>query len=296
MQIGFVQSLLGASERILETTHDEAAIDVAHQVIGYLDQIYSGDGGVDLIVLAGDILDLPEFTTHRTAPGYLSNTQSTIDRGGTECAVLRELAPNAEIKWLQGNHEARLINALVDKTPNLVGLSQANDENRQPVISIPYLLRMSEFGVDYIDGYPDGEFWVNPYFRCEHGSVVRSGPGQTAAKYLSTGVSTLYGHHHHREMLYQRINTHSGSRVIFSGSPGCLARIDGVVPSSKTGIKSTGKQKSSHHEAWHQGITVFWYTEDDAWLESVNIENGYAFYRGQEFSATVDVNGRPYKY
>ena len=78
--------------------------------------------------------------------------------------------------------EARLTNSLVDKMPNLVGLSQANDENREPVISIPYLLRMEEFKVDYIDGYPDGEYWANLYLRFEHGSFARSGPGQTTAE------------------------------------------------------------------------------------------------------------------
>ena len=293
MQIGFLQSHTGASERILETTHDEAAIDVAHQVVGFLQQTYIEDGGIDLVVLAGDMMDLPEFSTHRTAPAYLSNTQLTIDRGGAECSTIRTLAPDAEIKWMQGNHEARLINSLVDKMPNLVGLSQANDENREPVISIPYLLRMEEFKVDYIDGYPDGEYWANPYLRFEHGSFARSGPGQTAAKHLSAGVSTLYGHLHRREILYQRINTHDGSRVIFSGTPGCLCRIDGSVPSSKTGIKSTGKQTSTHSESWHQGITVFWYNETDAWLEPVDIEDGYAHFRGIEFTATVDKNGNP---
>jgi hypothetical protein len=291
MQIGYHRDTQGA----LTAIHDEQAIDIAFQITGYLNETYKDEGGVDLVVFAGDNLDLPEFSSHRSAPGYLGNTQLAIDRAGAVCATSRKLAPNAQQVWLGNNHETRLINTLTDKVPGLVGLSKENDPKRTPVISIPYLLNMDKYGIDYIEGYPDGEFWANEYLRFEHGSVARSAPGATAARHLSSGVSTLYGHVHRREVLYQRVNTKKGSRIIFASSPGSLCRTDGLVPSAKTGIQSSGKQgQNGHAENWHQGIAVFWYENKGhqrSWLENVEIEDGNAYFRGVEFSSNVDKNG-----
>jgi len=82
--------------------------------------------------------------------------------------------------------------------------------------------------------------------------------------------------------------------MIFAGSPGCLCRIDGTVPSAKTGIRSDGTQGSSRAENWHQGMSVFWYEtsgRQHSWVEPVEIEDGKAFFRGVTFTATVDENG-----
>ena len=291
MQIGYHRDTQGA----LTAIHDEQAIDVAFQVTGYLNETYKEEGGVDLVVFAGDNIDFPEFSSHRSAPGYMGNTQLTIDRAGTICATSRKLAPNAKQVWLGNNHEARLINNLTDKMPGLVGLSKENDPKRTPIVSVPYLLNMEEYKINYIEAYPDGEYWANDYLRFEHGSVARSAPGATAANHLSSGVSTMHGHVHRRELVYKRVNTKKGSRMIFAGSPGCLCRTDGLVPSAKTGIKSSGKQgQTGHSENWHQGIFVFWYEPKGAqrtWVETVDIENGSAFYRGISFISSADKNG-----
>lgn len=290
MQIGYHRG----TEGDLRTLHDEAALDVAFQIVSYLNTTYADEGGVDLVVYAGDNLDFAEFSSHRSAPGYVQTTQLAIDRAGTLCATSRAVAPKAKQIWLTGNHESRAINSLTDKLPGLVGISTENDQKRTPVISVPYLLNMDKYGIEYIEGYPDGEYWANDFLRFEHGSFARSTPGATAAKQLDAGVSTLQGHIHRREILHKRVSTKTGSRMIFAGSPGCLCRIDGLVPSAKTGIRSDGIQGSSRAENWHQGLTVFWYEpkgEQRAWIESVEIEKGQAFFRGVSFTATVDENG-----
>lgn len=543
MQIGYHRDTQGT----LTPIHDEQALDVAFQIVAYLNETYSEEDGVDLVVFAGDNLDFAEFSSHRSAPGYVQNTQLAIDRAGTVCATSRKCAPNAKQVWLEGNHEcldentravtksglkywweleegelvlscddqqneiwepiqaihsydydgelctfpgrtgmrltpnhrvvgytpssvtggnpkwkevpageftntsiptavnnpkpdfdgisddeirlmawdltdpeitplpdsvwqfsrrqveifctslqyansaqigesqfgfiycshetrydlqrlfllngycctlteyrpghwrlnivdrtttrvehketikytgkvwcltvengrffacaqetdehdllkekpfltgnSRLINSLTDKLPGTVGLSKENDSTRTPVLSVPYLLNMDTYDIRYIDGYPDGEYWANDFLRFEHGSVARSAPGATAGKMLDLGVSTLQGHQHRRELIYRRVNTKKGSRLIFAGSPGCLCSVKGLVPSSRTGIKSNGTQKTSKSENWHQGLSVFWYEtkgQQRSWLEDVVIENGEAFFRGLTFTTTVDENG-----
>ena len=285
MQIGYHRSVDGT----FTTTHDEAAIDVAHQVLLHVENQY----GVDLVMVLGDNLDFASFSSHRSAPGYLVNTQLEIDRFGTEVATLRSISNDAEIVVLHGNHDDRLNKAIVDKIPALTGISKAN--TRTPVLSISNLCRFDEYNITYKETYPDGEYWANDYLRFEHGSLVSSAPGSTAAKYLNgSRVSTVYGHIHRQELVYSRILERNGSRTIFAGSPGCLSRIDGMIPSGQTGISSSGTQLGQKHEKWQQGLWLIWYQDSGsqkAAPEPVVIENGTAVFGGQVFESTMNING-----
>ena len=284
MQIGYHRSSRGD----LTTTHDESAIDVAHQILLYLEEQH----GIDLIVNQGDNADFPMFSTHRTAPGYLETAQLTIDRCGTEAAIQRSIAPNSKNIWLEGNHECRLTNTIVDKVPALVGLSRSGED--KPIISIPYLCKFDESEMEYLDGYPDAEYWANDGLRFVHGSLYSSTKGATANKYLSRNVSTIFGHTHRTELIFANQKTKEGGYGYFAGTAGCLCRTDGIVPSTSTGIKNNGKQNSkSKTEDWTQGIFIIWYEENgkESRVEPVIINNGNAIFRGIEFNATVDVNG-----
>jgi predicted phosphodiesterase len=284
-QIGYHRD----TDSVLTTTHDESALDVAHQITAYLNSSY----GIDLTVILGDNHDFSAFSTHRTAPGYTINTQLEIDRFGTEVALQRQLAPDAEIIVLSGNHDDRLNKAILDKIPGLSGISKSN--SRDPVLSIANLCRFDEYNITSIESYPDGEYWANDYLRFEHGHIASSTPGSTAAKYLADArVSTIFGHTHRQELVYSRIRERSGSRPIFAGSPGTTARIDGVLPSYSTGITSSGKQAAQKTEKWQQGIFVVWYQtggDQKAVVEPVLIEDGAAFYAGSIYESTVDKNG-----
>lgn len=285
-QIGYHRDVDGN----LTTTHDEAVIDIIHQI--QLD--YEVEFGIDLTILLGDCLDFAAFSSHRSAPGYLINTQLEIDRYGTEVAIQRELAPNAEIVAFNGNHEDRLNKMIIDKLPALHGISKANTRN--PVLSVSSLCDFDKYNIKSIDTYPDGEYWANDYLRFEHGSLIGAGLGATAAKYLhSARVSTVYGHIHRQELVFGKVMDRHGNRNIFAGSPGCSARIDGVLPSSSTGIGSDGKQLASKGEKWQHGMWVIWYEEDGlqrAYPEIITIENGFAINRGKVYTTKVNPNGK----
>ena len=286
-QIGYFRDVDGN----LTTTHDESALDVCHQISLNLQNTY----GLDLTVILGDNHDFSAFSSHRSAPGYTINTQLEIDRFGTEVAMQREIAPDAEIVVLSGNHDDRLNKAIIDKLPALTGIAKAN--SREPILSIANLCRFDEYNITSIEAYPDGEYWANDYLRFEHGHLVSSAPGSTSAKHLSDSkVSTIFGHTHRQELVYSRVRGRNGSRPIFAGTPGTTARIDGVLPSSSTGITSAGKQAGKKTEKWQQGMFVVWYqTEGDqkAVVEPVLIEEGVALYGGRIFTSTVTKNGDP---
>lgn len=266
---------------------DPAAVDVSLQVLAHAERTH----GVDKIIHLGDDLDLPDFGSHRTAPDVLGQLNAAFSSQYKVLSTERETCPNSEIVWLEGNHECRATNWMVDNAPHLLGLHRPGEEPEDPVLSVPYLCRLDELGVEYIAPYPEGEVWLNDHIRCIHGTTAKAQLGSTAAHYLTQGnFSTVYGHIHRAELLYQTRHTRLGPRTYMAGSPGSLCHLDGSVPSTKSGINSSGKQGKSITENWQNGIWLLFYQVDGPQLfsvEPVQIWGGWAQWRGMDFHAEV---------
>ena len=111
----------------------------------FLDVASRASDTIDVVCLAGDIWDLPEFGRWTQDPrdwdvaGRIKYTHEKI------LAPLRKLLPKAQIDLLEGNHEARLLRHLADATPamravlsDLLGMD------------LPQLLGLSKYEVNYI--------------------------------------------------------------------------------------------------------------------------------------------------
>lgn len=274
MQCGYFRDVDGTFVAI----HDEVAIDLAIEFIK--------ETKPDVIAMNGDNADFAEFGKYRLTPAYQLTTQKTIDYLTTLCARLRAASPLAEIVWLEGNHEARLGNYILDNANAAFGLKRGNIPSSWPVMSLPYLCRFDEWNVKYLPGYPASTYWLNKKLRIIHGHKVASG-GSTAHKYLATEkTSVLYGHIHRREWAERTRQDWDGDKTILAASAGCLARVDGVVPSTKGGKDLDGRPIPCT-EDWQQGIAVVHYVPGDGpfHLELVPIHNGSMFYRGKTYKA-----------
>ncbi|CAB4154396.1 Calcineurin-like phosphoesterase domain, lpxH type [uncultured Caudovirales phage] len=274
MQIGYFRDANGT----LVPTQDENALEISMAIIKSVNP--------DLIVMVGDNLDFPEFGKYRLSPSYALTTQASIDRATTLCAQLRALAPQARIVWLAGNHEERLVNYVLDNAKASFGLKRGNTPESWPVLSIPYLCRFSDFGVEFVPGYPAGQFWVNQRLRVIHGTKVRSN-GSTAHAYLgSEKTSVIYGHIHRREWAERSRDDWDGAKTIMAASPGTLARCDGAVPSTKGALDLDGRPMTIV-EDWQQGIAVVTYQPGDGefWYEQVPFHSGCAMYRGKLYKS-----------
>lgn len=272
MQIGYYRDRCGD----LQPIHDEDAIGIALAI--------TADINPNLVVLVGDNLDGAELGKYRTTPAYQQTTQAAIDRLASLCAELRDVAPNARIVWLAGNHEERLPRYILDNAVAAFGLRKGNAPESWPVLSLPYLTRMDEHGVEYLPGYPASAFWVNDRLRIIHGDRVASG-GSTAHKYLSTEkVSVIYGHIHRREYASRTREDRDGAKEIMAASPGCLARIDGAVPSTRGGVDLDGRPLT-RVEDWQQGIGLVTYQDGDGMFtySNVAIHDGWAMWNGKEY-------------
>jgi len=273
IQIGYFRNADGD----LEPTHDEDALGVAMGILR--------DVQPDKVVLVGDNVDAPEFGKYRLSPAYALTTQASIDRSTSLAAELRASAPDAEIFWLAGNHEERLVNATLDNLKAAFGLRRGNSRHELPVLSIPYLCRFDEYGIEYLPGYPASSYWINEKIKVIHGDKVRSG-GSTAHAYLNTSkCSVIYGHIHRREWAERSRDDFDGAKTILAASPGTLARCDGSVPSTKGGLDLDGRPLPIV-EDWQQGIGVVTYEPGDGrfWYEQVAIHNGEALFRGTLYS------------
>jgi hypothetical protein len=278
MQIGYYR----LHDDTLEPTHDEAALAVALEVVKATKP--------SLVVLVGDNLDLPEFGRYRLSPAFARTTQAAIDRATLMAGQVRDAAPAARIVWLAGNHEERLSSAIIDNATAAFGLRQGRSPESWPVLSIPHLCRLDDFDIEYRPGYPAADVWITERLRVIHGDRVK-GSGSTADKYLGEiKSSVVYGHVHRIERAHRTRRDHDGPREVMAASPGCLARIDGAVPSTKQGIDLDGRPLVSH-ENWQQGLAVVPFDESTGEFdyEQVRIDSGRAMWRGRLYGPSVHV-------
>jgi predicted phosphodiesterase len=277
MQIGYFR----LADDSLEPTHDEVALEVALAI--------TKDAQPDVLVLVGDNLDFPEFGKYLTTAPYQRTTQAALDRATLLCAQLRAAAPNAKIVWIAGNHEERLPRSIATNAAAAFGLRRGNLPESWPVMSVPFLCRFDDYDVEFLAGYPASMYWINERLRVIHGDRVNSN-GVTASKFLAREkVSVIYGHIHRREWAEMTREDHDGPRTILAASAGCLARIDGAVPSVKGGVDLDGRP-IVRHEDWQQGIAIVDYKDGDGDfnLELVPIRQGTARWRGTDYACGND--------
>jgi metallophosphoesterase superfamily enzyme len=284
IQIGFYKKDNESTE--LEPIHDEKAISVALQLIE--------DINPNQIVMVGDNLDFAEFGKFLTAAPFKQLVQAAIDRATMLCAQIRSAAPNAKISWIAGNHEARMSRYIQTNAEAAFGITRGkmSSELREkwPVLSVPYLCRMDEYDIDYIPGYPESYVALNENLMVIHGNKVTSN-GSTTTKYLNDAhVSVIYGHIHRTEYAYRTRLSKNGPRTVMAASPGCLCRIDGAVPSTKSGADEFGRPMLMGAENWQQGMAVVQYQPPGVGNEWFNYEpmwiyNGRGFFRGKEYSS-----------
>ena len=276
IQIGYYRTADGT----LEPTHDEEAVELALAILR--------DAKPDVVVLVGDNLDLPEFGKYLTTAPFQQTTQASIDRASLLSYQLRLAAgPDARIVWIAGNHEERMPRFIATNAAAAFGLRRGDTPESWPVMSVPFLCHFDETRIEYLAGYPASTYWINERLRVIHGDRVNSN-GVTATKFLAREkVSVIYGHIHRREWAEITREDHDGPRTILAASPGCLARIDGAVPSVKGGTDLDGRP-IRRHEDWQQGLAIvdFEPGDGDFHLELVPIREGKARWRGKDYASS----------
>ena len=259
--------------------HDEVAMEVALQITRAVKP--------DAICNLGDFIDLPEWSSKfLVLPEFVLTTQPSIDRAHRFLAEQRAIAPDATISLLAGNHDDRLGKAVAKNAMAALRLRRADSPHELPVLSMQFLLRLDELGVQYVSGYPAGRI-----------QIARGGKGQTPlyaihgekldiAKVAKDERQSYVQGHIHRQAMHAVTYEVSGEpETVLALSPGCLCRIDGGVPSTRSAVDERG-MPLLRWEAWQQGIAVVEECEDGFYqVEIVPIFHGAAIYRGKRYEA-----------
>ena len=249
-----------------EAFHDDGALDVAVALARTVRP--------DAICCLGDLLDLPAVSKYRKLPSWALMTQAAVDRAHEWLAALSAVAP---VDLLEGNHDARLAHYVLDNAAAAFGLKRANAPDDWPTLSVPYLLRLDELGVNYVGGYPVGVVWYAPNLACIHGTKLKLSQVLDDER-----VCVVQGHTHKAAITYRQRRTMAGPALMWAASPGCLCRTDGAVPGVNVGIDQRTGRSIDRPQDWHQGAAVVTYDPTGERLpvyEFVPINSGTARWR-----------------
>lgn len=240
----------------------------------------------DKITILGDFLDLPSQSHFSQEAAFALTMQPAFDAGYRFLAQLRAACPKTEIVLLEGNHDKRLQNFVEANMAAAFGLKRADLPDEWPVMSLPFLLRLGELDVRYVDSYPAGVDWDNPRTRNIHGTRANSN-GSTMAQYLNDypTINTWAGHTHRPEIVYKATLGPNGEAIeSYGANPGVLCFTDGRVPSVKGGIGANGVP-AKVVEDWGQGFGIEYYNEQESIPQVHRIHDGQALVDGRIITA-----------
>lgn len=227
--------------------HDERAMDIVLQVIE--------DFRPHRIIDGGDLIDNPEWSNKfRKFPEFAGSTQRAVNRAGLWVSQLRQVAPDAEIDEVEGNHDARMRNYIIDNARAAHGITRAYDQRTpifrdQPSLSIPYLLRLDEHDIRYSAAFPSGDVWLNGgiVFAHENSKITRE-----------ERATLFHGHDHKKHATW--ITVHHRGRQMRRAvvGVGTLARIDEIVDNFQRAMPTHIPASSVRHN-WQQGFEIVYY-------------------------------------
>ncbi|OYV37533.1 MAG: hypothetical protein B7Z80_12610 [Rhodospirillales bacterium 20-64-7] len=190
----------------------------------------------DVIVLNGDIFDLPEFGKYSVDPrewdvvGRIKFAHEKI------LQPLREACPNAQIDFIEGNHEARMLRQLADATPALRAvLSDLHG------MTVAKLFGLDRFQINYI-AKADLAAWTKRDFNKE----------------LATNYKVYYDcvlcHHfpHARQMGLPGVNGHHHSHQVWPA----FSPIYGAYEWHQLGSGHKRSATYTEGEKWHNGFAL----------------------------------------
>lgn len=261
-QIGFRRK--GLSGR-LDPFHDRAAMDVVLQI--------AADHAFDEVIYLGDWLDLNEWSDKFIRePDFYFTTQPAIIEAHWWLRQFTGLAGKAAHRKLEGNHEARLPKMMTLHLLAAHGLASAENVS-VPALSMNNLLGLDTLGVEYISGYPNNSIYVGSV-KIIHGNLSRKGSTDTVRALVASAQETvIMGHIHKIEWASRTIKDRFGLRTVSAFSPGCLCRVDYVVPGHNEG------------QQWQQGAAVVEYDGDAFSISPIVIQGGRAIYGGKVYEA-----------
>lgn len=173
----------------------------------------------DNLIINGDFLDCFALSSFDKAPGRGKTLLEEVKVGKKILSHIRSLIPRAKIFYLEGNHEFRMKRYLLKQAPELFDVLE---------ISIPSLLDLKGFHIEYVDGGDDSS-WQDTYLKLGdifvgHFKRVNKHSGMTAKALVEDkGVSVVQGHVHRAGVFNKTLMT---GEVLTGIENGCMCDLN----------------------------------------------------------------------
>jgi predicted MPP superfamily phosphohydrolase len=203
----------------------------------------------DIVFLLGDILDFADIShfcrnplrslsreeieeaaaqSKDTGPDYVLQAamQRELNEAYKFLEGVRKAAPKARIKYVFGNHEYRFYRFLMEKAPELFGLTRAGkDQRHKSVLSVDYLLRFDDLDIDSVfSGMRESYIQWGAYLILGHFNVVRAHSGWTAKALVEQKNISLVQSHTHRMGSFHK-TAFNGYQLV-GHENGCLCSLE----------------------------------------------------------------------
>lgn len=263
--IGFEKDLRNGK---LKPFHDRPMLDVICQI--------AYDYQPNLIGVLGDLFDMTRCTRKFAhEPEFYFTTQPAFYEGHWLLRRLRELCPDAEIVYVEGNHEVRLPSYVRDHMIEMYKMRRV--AGLFPSLSIPELLNLQALKVHWVDGYDDDRatYKPAPWLVLEHGNIARVA-GNTAKAVVEKAVRWRFSGHTHRcEVASRSFEEDEADErpSVSSVQFGCCCHVDGRVPGSAPGCQ------------WQKrfGIVEFDKRVPPPTVDIIPVRKGQAIWRGKRY-------------
>lgn len=180
--------------------HNVEAIDIA------LD--YADNNQVDHILLNGDTCDFYNVSAYNKDPDE-RNLSNELQKTRQFLSHLRERYPNADIIYKIGNHEDRWEKYLINKAPELLGISQ---------FEMQHILNFDKYDVTLVKSMQ--KIKAGKHLTILHGHETRNSGVYPARTLLTrTKVCSIAGHNHRTSTYGEKT---SDDKYLYSWTLGCL--------------------------------------------------------------------------
>lgn len=234
--------------------HSQSAVDLACAVLEEQRKIR-----LDQVVNLGDLADFYSVSRYDKNPLRRNQLQDELVVCAEVMSQLTEASGDAELHFIEGNHEARLKSYIARTAPALASL---------PQLQLSALLGLESLGWEYHPIY----HLIQDRFLVKHGHLVSSQSGATAKRELdAVGMSGASGHvhrlaHHERTDWSSTIN---GQPPHIWIETGCLCEPDQEY--------AQGRPPN-----WQQGLAIVQFTPDGLVVPTlVRIHGNRAVFNGR---------------
>lgn len=236
-------------------------------------------------VCLGDTIDLGDISRHRPDPDNFASLNECTQVGYDLLRGYVMSSLDTEWEILDGNHDERLRNILLDKPSvrPLYGVKRADspEEQGEEVLTIAHLMRLDELGIKYVKpqgGYSLDQIKLTDKLAVAHGWLATKGSGTSALATLNhLRYSIIVGHTHRQSIVYHTSHDiDDRTSTLVAAEAGCMCRIDQQIVNGRKFPNYTPKPD------WQQGFSTVTVHPDGYFkVDNATYVNGTLLWRDQ---------------